>query len=105
MLREANKTSKKKKNADHNKKERMHHQVQLFKKHEFEHTFERLSTSEAFFMVFVRHPLLPCPDRMLIILHDLSKVQAPMYLKPAALSVDEKDKVKRSELKKAIAYR
>ena len=99
MVREANKTSKKKKNADHNKKERMHHQVQLFKKHEFEHTFERLSTSEAFFMVFVRHPLLPCPDRMLIILDALSKVHAPMYLNPAGLCIDDKDKVKRSELK------
>ena len=99
MVREANKTSKKKKNADHNKKERMHHQVQLFKKHEFEHTFERLSTSEAFFMVFVRHPLLPCPDRMLIILDALSKVHTPMYLNPAGLCIDDKDKVKRSELK------
>ena len=99
MVREANKTSKKKKNADDNKKERMHHQVQLFKKHEFEHTFERLSTSEAFFMVFVRHPFLHSPDRMLIILDALSKVQAPMYLNPAGLSIDEKDEVKRSELK------
>ena len=99
MVRETNKTSKKMKNADHNKKERMHHQVQLFKKHEFEHTFERLSTSEAFFIVFVRHPLLPCHDRMLIILDALSKVHAPMYLSPAGLAIDEKDKVKRSELK------
>ena len=99
MVREANKTSKKKKNADDNKKERMHHQVQLFKKHEFEHTFERLSTSEAFFMVFVRHPLLPCPDRMLIILDALSKVHAPMYLNSAGYSIDSNDQIKRSELK------
>ena len=100
MVHEANKKSKKKtKNADDKKKERMHHRVQLFKKHQFEHMVERLSTSEAFFMVFVRHPFLHSPDRMLIILDALSKVQAPMYLNPAGLSIDEKDEVKRSELK------
>ena len=95
MVRETNKKSKQKKNADE-KQERMHHQVRLFKKHQFEHMIERLSTSEAFFMVFVRHPFLHSPDRMLII---LSNVQATMYLNPAGLSVDEEDKVKRSELK------
>ena len=98
MVREANKKSKKNKNADENKK-RMHHQVRYSKKHQFEHIIERLPTSEAFFMVFVRHPFLHSPDRMLIILDALSKVQAPMYLNPAGLSIDEEDKVKRSELK------
>ena len=88
MVREADKTSKKKKNADDNKKERMHRQVQLFKKHKFEHVFARLSTSEAFVMVFVRHPFLPSPDRMLIILDALSKVHEPMYLNPAVCSID-----------------
>ena len=98
MVHEANKKNKKnKKNADE-EKERMHHRVRLFKKHLFEQMFERLSTSEAFFMVFVRHPFPHGPDRMLIILDALSKVQAPMYVNTAGLSIEEQDKVKRSEL-------
>ena len=83
MVHEANKKNKKKKKNADGKQERMHHRVRLFTKHLFEQMFERLSTSEAFFMVFVRHPFPHSPDRMLIILDALSKVQAPMYLNPA----------------------
>ena len=54
--------------------------VRAFNKRSFEQMFKSLSTSEALFMVFVRHPLLHTLDRMLIILHALSEVQAPMYV-------------------------
>ena len=54
--------------------------VRAFTKHSFEHMLKSLSTSEAFFMVSVRPPLLHTLDRVLMIIHALSEVQAPMYV-------------------------
>ena len=66
-------------------KTKVAYDAERFKELEFKEIFKSLSTSEDFFMVFIRHPFLHDQDRVSTILNALLELLEPAYVRLAEI--------------------